>query len=149
MNKMHCLGFVTLWFSASGLVNAEPRKEDKFQEFHVQVLTRSWELGIWRVKNEVTRDERSALFKLSMTAQAFRYWLLVKQEIAARSLVYESQIRKSFSVGDLDVNTLKNPLNRNSDGEGGFGVGMLLGADEYARLSREFERDFTTKTDGN
>jgi hypothetical protein len=105
-------------------------------------MTRSWELGIWRVKNEQANGKEKVYFKLSMTAEAFRYWLLVKDNIIDKNSVYENQVRKSFSNGDLDVSTLKNPLHTDLDGCGGFGVGMILTAEKYQQLSQEFEKFF-------
>jgi hypothetical protein len=110
--------------------------------FHQLNLTRGWELGIWRIQNEDGDTEIASNFKLSMTAQAFRYWLFVREGLIKPFTVHEAQIRKSFEMGILSYDTMKNPLNRNNDNTGGFGIDNLIDAEEYRNLSSEFEAYF-------
>lgn len=115
------------------------------QRFYQLTMTRGWELGIWRIKNDKSDDKSAKLFELSMTAQAFRYWILVHEGLIERSFVHEAQIRRSFSNGDLKITTLKNPLHRDSRNQGGFGTGIFLDAEKYEKLAREFERFVSEK----
>lgn len=95
---------------------------------------------MWRVNNCKEHDEHSENFKHSMTAQAFRYWVLVQKGLIAPNLAHESQIKKAFASGELSPATLKNPLFRDSEYQGGFGIGRVsMNAEEYAVLSVKFE----------
>jgi hypothetical protein len=101
---------------------------------------------MWRVNNCEEHDEHSENFKLSMTAQAFRYWVLVQKGLIAPNLAHESQIKKAFESGELTLATLKNPLFKNSEHQGGFGIsGVFMNAEEYAVRSVEFEAFVNSK----
>jgi hypothetical protein len=103
---------------------------------------------MWRVNNCKEHDEQSENFRLSMTAQAFRYWLLVQKGLREADPAHESQIRKTFASGELSEATLKNPLFKNSEYKGGFAVGRVgISAEEYAAYSVEFERFVKSEAD--
>jgi hypothetical protein len=117
----------------------------KAKEFYSLCNTRGWELGMWRLSNEDNKNDTWKLFKLSMTAQAFRYWVLASKGIIDQDLVHEAQIRRSFSSGKLDINSLKNPLSKNEDYQGGFDIGYPLTLKDYSILSIEFEKFINSK----
>lgn len=129
----------TLLSSFSSLADAQRSEEERVESFRSLMLTRSWGLGMWRVNNCVEHDEYSRNFKLSMTAEAFRYWMLVQEGLIEANLGHDAQIARSFARGELSLETLKNPLLRDKNGKGGFGVGIRLNADRYASLSLQFE----------
>lgn len=135
--------YVIFWMFSGFFVSAqEERDVRRVKLFHQLTLTRGWELGLWKVKNEVGDENRAKFFKLSMTAQAFRYWVLTQDGLIEPCLPYEGQIRKSFSNGDLDPMTLKNPLAQDANGNGGFGIEKSLDIEEYHKLAAEFEKHF-------
>lgn len=129
----------------SGKIAHADQQSGRVEIFHQLTMTRGWELGLWRIKNEKTADESAVRFKLSMTSQAFQYWILVHDGLIGKNRVFEELIRRSFANGDLDASTLRNPLYRNAENEGGFGIGMVLSADEYRKLAKEFEECFSRK----
>ncbi len=140
---MKILRLICVLIGGFSYIGHADQNANRVKAFHQMSMTRGWELGLWRIKNEREHDNSAKLFKLSMTAEAFRYWVLVREGLVDNSPVFEEQIRRSFSNGDLDASTLKNPLNRDSNNSGGFGVGFLLTAENYKILSREFEIKFT------
>lgn len=129
----------------SGEIARADQQSARVKVFHQLTMTRGWELGLWRIKNEKTVDENAVRFKLSMTSQAFQYWILVRDGLIDKNGAFEEQIRRSFANGDLDASTLKNPLYRDAKNEGGFGIGMVLSADKYRKLAKEFEEFFSRK----
>ena len=145
---MRLLTVITaLCLAAHPLSGQEDNKAEK--DFESLTLTRCWALGMWRVNDCKEHDDQSKNFKLSMTAQAFRYWVLVQKGLIVPNLAHESQIRKAFESGELSADTLKNPLYRNSEYQGGFGIGgVVMNAAEYATRSVEFER-FVNSEDNN
>lgn len=127
------------------IVQADQQSE-RIKLFHQLTMTRGWELGLWRIKHDKKIEESAVRFKLSMTAQAFQYWILVHDGLIDKNIAYEEQIRRSFANGDLDTSTFKNPLYRDSKNEGGFGIGVVLNAEEYQKLSKEFAELFSGTT---
>ena len=135
-----------LGISISAPIVQADQQSDRIKLFHQLTMTRGWELGLWRIKNDKKTGESAVRFKLSMTAQAFQYWILVHDRLIDKNGPFEEQIRRSFANGDLDTSTLKNPLYRDAKNEGGFGIGVVLNAEEYQKLAKEFEQFFSGTT---
>lgn len=125
---------------AEAVLNASIKDEENYdlirkQSFESLVYTRSWSAWIWRLKFGNENPEVKVSIEKSMVAHAFNYWILTKKKLIDSVPVYEMQIRKSFSEGDIPLERLNDPLSAP------YGIaGPQLAKDDYQKLALEFKR---------
>lgn len=124
------------------LVDQKQKEKNSIRKrlFERLTYTRSWEMGMWRLKFGDETPEAKVQLEKSMVAYAFNYWVLSKKKVIDPVPAFEMQIRNSFLLGDIQRVRLNEPLSPP------YGIaGPKLTESEYKSLAHEFKSFFSPK----
>lgn len=118
----------------------ESKNTDTKNEFQRITLQRSWHYASLLTKEgsvEVRKEHAR-----TMVTMAFHYWIMRRHNLIEKMTIYESQIKKSFKDGDLNLELLKDPLGRFTSDMPSYTLpGFNFTDEEYKKIIPEF-KDF-------